>query len=468
MLVTPLAQRIVPPPMADREVALSGSVRDVAFSPTVDRARGPGMALLLSHGAVALVAPAASTVHSEVDLLQALQLPPNRRVLRCLVWATPCVLLVVAAGNSADEDVLYAVHLTVDVCSETNNDTAEVRQGLYSFRLFVVRCPLLHPVSKTHAPSHTPLFAPFQIKEVRSVIVPRGVATISHMEDDARLVLVQTRDRRLYKVATDEPELMLLPWQPEGADQAPAPAADPDMDFGCAVSDDEGEDEGEEGNLDQAGAGRTAAFQLPALCERLVHLSLGPSHARQSAVIGLTARHELLVNGRTLATDCNSFAVHDAFVVCCSVQHVLCLLDRCATPEGLQYRTAKRHAYDHAVRAVERGSRIVALPRQGTGVVLQMPRGNLEAVVPRPLVLHRCYTLLDAGHYGRACTLLRKHRLSLNVLCDYNPDVFEQNVSSFVAGVNNVDHLNLFLSELADEDVTWTMYPPLNAEVGVA
>jgi hypothetical protein len=288
------------------------------------------------------------------------------------------------------------------------------------------------------------------------------------MEDDAGLVLVQTRDRRLYKVATDEPELMLLPWQPEGTDQAPMPAADLDMDFGCAVSDDEGEDEAEEGKLEHAGAGCTAAFQLPALCERLVHLSLGPSHARQSAVIGLTARHELLVNGVTLATDCNSVAVHDAFVVCCSVQHVLCLLDRRTAPESLQYRTTKRHAYDHAVRAVERGSRIVALPRQGTGVVLQMPRGNLEAVVPRPLVLHRCYTLLDAGHYGRACALLRKHRLSLNVLCDYKPDVFEQNISSFVAGVNNVDHLNLFLSELADEDVTRTMYPPLNAEVGVA
>ena len=39
------------------------------------------------------------------------------------------------------------------------------------------------------------------------------------------------------------------------------------------------------------------------------------------------------------------------------------------------------------VRRVERGSRIVTAVSSNMALVLQMPRGNLETVNPRPLVL---------------------------------------------------------------------------------
>lgn len=44
-------------------------------------------------------------------------------------------------------------------------------------------------------------------------------------------------------------------------------------------------------------------------------------------------------------------------------------------------------------RRVERGSRIVAVVPSSMSLVLQMPRGNLETIFPRPLVLevvHKC------------------------------------------------------------------------------
>lgn len=47
------------------------------------------------------------------------------------------------------------------------------------------------------------------------------------------------------------------------------------------------------------------------------------------------------------------------------------------------------------VRAVERGSSIVAVVRKGSRVVLQMPRGNLETVNPRPLVLAEARNMLE-------------------------------------------------------------------------
>ena len=46
-------------------------------------------------------------------------------------------------------------------------------------------------------------------------------------------------------------------------------------------------------------------------------------------------------------------------------------------------------------RRVERGSRIVCVELCGTKVVLQMPRGNLEVIHPRALVLSSVRHRLD-------------------------------------------------------------------------
>lgn len=47
-------------------------------------------------------------------------------------------------------------------------------------------------------------------------------------------------------------------------------------------------------------------------------------------------------------------------------------------------------------RTVERGSKIVTVVESSTCLVLQMPRGNLEMVYPRPLVLMIVRQDLDA------------------------------------------------------------------------
>ena len=44
-------------------------------------------------------------------------------------------------------------------------------------------------------------------------------------------------------------------------------------------------------------------------------------------------------------------------------------------------------AKDVTIRAVEQGSRLLAVPPHGVRAVLQMPRGNLEGICPRVLVL---------------------------------------------------------------------------------
>lgn len=48
---------------------------------------------------------------------------------------------------------------------------------------------------------------------------------------------------------------------------------------------------------------------------------------------------------------------------------------------------AAQQAKDVTVRAIEQGAKLVACPALGLRAVLQMPRGNLEGVCPRVLVL---------------------------------------------------------------------------------
>ena len=77
-----------------------------------------------------------------------------------------------------------------------------------------------------------------------------------------------------------------------------------------------------------------------------------------------------------------------------------------------------------------------------------MPRGNLETVHPRPLVLSTVYASLDALDYRPALLSCRKHRLDLNIIHNYAPQIFLQNIEKFVRDVDKTDLFNLFLSGL--------------------
>jgi len=102
------------------------------------------------------------------------------------------------------------------------------------------------------------------------------------------------------------------------------------------------------------------------------------------------------------------------------------------------------------VRAVERGSRLVLI--NGFKTVLQMPRGNLEGIQPRIILLKEVIHLIDNRLYGRAFRLLRQHKLDINLIYDVNPEQFIDNISKFVAEVKQVDYLNLFVNSLVNAD----------------
>jgi elongator complex protein 1 len=111
-------------------------------------------------------------------------------------------------------------------------------------------------------------------------------------------------------------------------------------------------------------------------------------------------------------------------------------------------------------RVVERGATIVTNESNGTRVWLQMPRGNLETVYPRALLIDQLQAQLNQLEFSTVLKEMRRHRIDMNLLYDHNPQLLLENVNTFVDQINDADLLNLFILSLCDEDTTTKIFAP--------
>ena len=91
--------------------------------------------------------------------------------------------------------------------------------------------------------------------------------------------------------------------------------------------------------------------------------------------------------------------------------------------------------------------------------MLKMPRGNLETIYPRAIVIAAVESLLDTKNFRKAFLTLRRHRIDLNVLYDHNPEAFTENCAEFVEQLESPNYINLFLSDLKDQDIKKKLFP---------
>ncbi|XP_033714263.1 elongator complex protein 1 isoform X3 [Tursiops truncatus] len=182
----------------------------------------------------------------------------------------------------------------------------------------------------------------------------------------------------------------------------------------------------------------------------------------EECVLGLTDRCRFFINDTEVASNITSFAVYDEFLLLTTYSHTCqCFCLRDASLKTLQAGLSSSHVSNgESLRKVERGSRIVTVVPQDTKLILQMPRGNLEVVHHRALVLAQIRKWLDKLMFKEAFECMRKLRINLNLIHDHNPKVFLENVETFIRQIDSVNHINLFFTELKEEDVTKTMYPP--------
>ncbi|KAI0076404.1 IkappaB kinase complex IKAP component [Panus rudis PR-1116 ss-1] len=166
--------------------------------------------------------------------------------------------------------------------------------------------------------------------------------------------------------------------------------------------------------------------------------------------VGLSNSNQLYIANdqrhRVLASNVNSFFVASGFLIYTTTAHTsqyAPLVELHPLLEALESPVPEWES-----RRVERGSRIVTVVPSTMSLVLQMPRGNLETIHPRPLVMRIVRQDFDRREYAKAFSACRRHRIDLNVFVEHNRPAFLQDISLFVDQVNDADHINLFLTNI--------------------
>ncbi|KAK9365136.1 IKI3 family-domain-containing protein [Lipomyces kononenkoae] len=175
-------------------------------------------------------------------------------------------------------------------------------------------------------------------------------------------------------------------------------------------------------------------------------------------VFGLATNGRLYANQQRISVSCTSFVVTEQHLAFTTAQNLLKFVHLTADESDFEVPADSAVSADERCRSIERGGKIVSIIPSKVSIVLQMPRGNLETIFPRLLVLEGVRRSIDQMDYLQAFTACRVHRINLDILYDYNPEQFNKNVELFVASLRKVEFLDLFISGLTDEDVTKTIY----------
>lgn len=193
-------------------------------------------------------------------------------------------------------------------------------------------------------------------------------------------------------------------------------------------------------------------------------------------LVGMTSSGKLLISASqeahqtSLAENVTSFAVTSSYLTYITTAHEAHFVPTSALRSDSRPQSCE-------TRRVERGSRIVVAVPGTMSLVLQMPRGNLETICPRPFVLDvirsnvkECVCVTPVGvsagcspnlfrrHYRKAFLACRKHRIDLGVIVDDSFEQFTDGLDLFVSEITEVDHINLFLANIGYSSAVWSDY----------
>ncbi|CAG99268.1 Elongator subunit IKI3 [Kluyveromyces lactis] len=177
----------------------------------------------------------------------------------------------------------------------------------------------------------------------------------------------------------------------------------------------------------------------------------------KTVAFGLTNTGKLFANEVQLTSAVTSIEITDSFLLFTTAQHNLQFI-HLNTTDYKPLATVEDDTIDERVRAVERGSILVNVIPSKAAVILQAARGNLETIYPRIMVLSGVRANIIAKNYKEAFVTCRTHRINLDILYDYDPELFLNNLPHFITEIERVDYLDLFISSLLEDDVTKTKY----------
>ncbi|KAK5661443.1 hypothetical protein OQA88_11344 [Cercophora sp. LCS_1] len=177
----------------------------------------------------------------------------------------------------------------------------------------------------------------------------------------------------------------------------------------------------------------------------------------RTMAFGLSRSGHLYANSRLLVRNCTSFLLTPNHLVFTTGNHFVKFVHLTESENDLDIPGDDPET-DERCRSIERGGKLVTAMPTKMSLVLQMPRGNLETIYPRAMVLAGIRQLIEEKRYDEAFATCRTQRVDMNILYDHRPAQFLENVGLFLDQIKDAAYIDLFLSSLKDEDVTQTMY----------
>ncbi|CAI5759257.1 unnamed protein product [Candida verbasci] len=184
---------------------------------------------------------------------------------------------------------------------------------------------------------------------------------------------------------------------------------------------------------------------------------------------GISKNGKLYCNEDQVVSGVTSLKITESHLLFTTVQSKLCFIHLNSSHEDYKVfqNLSNKDIVDERIRQVERGSILINTMPTKYSVVLEAPRGNLETICPRIMVLSAIRKHIKAKEYKDAFIVCRAHRIDLDILHDYDPELFFNNIELFVNQVGKIEYLDLFVSCLHEEDVTLTKYKETLLDAGV-
>ena len=192
--------------------------------------------------------------------------------------------------------------------------------------------------------------------------------------------------------------------------------------------------------------------------EKIISIKSSLIFKKEEIIIYLTNNNNLYQNGNLLSNNINSFIIFKHFLLFIqnsssifSQLHIIDLND-----DEIKKKLNNNNLYvqnlsykNFNMRTLERGSSIVTC--SNIKLILQLPRGNLETINLRLIVLDEVKKLLLNKKFDEAFYICKKNKINLNFIYDLNPNFFMNNLNVFVNKINKVDDINLFINSLINE-----------------
>lgn len=198
--------------------------------------------------------------------------------------------------------------------------------------------------------------------------------------------------------------------------------------------------------------------KFPQLC-RDIEVSF-KEDTQQYEAFGISRNGKLFCNENHVVSGVTSLKITESHLLFTTVQSKLCFIHLNSSQENYEIflNLTNENIVDERIRQVERGSILINVMPTKYSVVLEAPRGNLETICPRIMVLSAIRKFIKQKNYKDAFITCRTHRIDLDILHDYEPELFFNNVETFINQISKVEYLDLFVSCLHEEDATVTKY----------